>query len=326
MIASMPSLPTRRSVVRAGGLGAMVLGLSACGIRLESDAPRIPLVPTRTPRPGEEGLRALLDNGARVVAACQAWTGPDAAPAATLAGLVRTQDTTLAALLDAAGAPTPTPSPTGTGTATSTTPAGGGSATDAARAAAGAVAALEDLEPIGPELRPTVASILASRVAWAATLGQPDALASAAATPTRRPTGTPTSSAPAAATPWLQATWAARYAFQVVTARSAGAQRLHGRRTLELLDRTETAQLAALGTTAPPEPIGFDLPFAVTDAASARRLAVHAGEGLRTAYGAQLGAPVGADPLLTAARWLSVAERIVLEWGGKAEPFPGLVA
>ena len=56
MIASMPSLPTRRSAVRAGGLGAMVLALSACGIRLESDAPRIPLVPTRTPRPGEAGL------------------------------------------------------------------------------------------------------------------------------------------------------------------------------------------------------------------------------------------------------------------------------
>ena len=53
---------------------------------------------------------------------------------------------------------------------------------------------------------------------------------------------------------------------------------------------------------------------------------MHAAEGLRTAYGAQLGAPVGTDPLLTAARWLSVAERVVIEWGGKAEPFPGLVA
>jgi hypothetical protein len=320
MIAGMPSRPTRRSALRACGLGALVLGLSACGIRLESDAPRIPLVPRRTPRPGEAGLRSLLDNGERIVAACESWTGSDAAPAAALAGLVRAQDTTLAALLDSAGAPTP--SATGTMTAT----AGSGSATTTGRAAAGAAAALGDLAPIGADLRPTVASILASRVAWATSLGQPDSLAPEGLTAsTRRATASPTP-APAAAVPWLEATWAARYAFQVVTARSAGDQRLRGRRTLELLARTETAQVAALGTTAPPEPIGFDLPFAVTDAASARKLAVHAGEGLRTAYGAQLDAPVGADPLLTAARWLSVAERIVIEWGGKAEPFPGLVA
>ncbi len=322
MIAGMPSQPSRRSAVRAGGLGALVLGLSACGIRLESDAPRIPLVPTRTPRPGESGLRALLDNGAAIVAACEAWAGPDAAPAATLAGLVRTQDTTLAALLDAAGAPAPTATATGTGTPTSS--AGAGSASATGRTASAAARTLPALAPILADLRPTVASVLASRVAWATTLGQPDTLSSASATPsTRGATAAP--SAATAVTGWLEATWAARYAFQVVTARSGGDQRQHGGRTLELLARTETAQMAALGTTAPPEPIGFDLPFAVTDAATTRRLAVHAGEGLRTAYGAQLGQPVGADPLLTAARWLSVAERIVIEWGGKAEPFPGLV-
>jgi hypothetical protein len=270
------------------------------------------------------GLQALLDNGERIVAACESWTGSDAAPAATLAGLVRTQDTTLAALLVGAGAATP--SATGTPATTATVTAGGGSATTAGRAAAGAAAALGELAPIGADLRPTVASILASRVAWATSLGQPDSLASATTTtPTRRATATPTS-APAAAAPWLEATWAARYAFQVVTARSAGEQRMRGSRTLELLASAETAQVAALGTTAPPEPIGFDLPFAVTDAASARKLAVHAGEGLRTAYGAQLDAPVGTDPLVTAARWLCIAERIVIDWGGKAEPFPGLVA
>lgn len=322
MIAGMPSQPTRRSAVRAGMLGAVVCGLSSCGIRLESDAPRIPLVPTRTPRPGEAGLRSLLANGERILASCRAWTGADAAPATTLAGLVRTQDATLTALLDAAGAPTTGPPTSVTSAATTT----GGSASETGRAAAGAVAALDRLAPIEADLRPTVTSILASRSAWAATLGQPDPLAGAGGRPTPpTATPTPTPSQPGAATPWLEATWAALYAFQVVTARSAGTQRMHGRRTLELLARTETAQLAALGTTAPPEPIGFDLPFAVTDAATARALAVHAGEGLRSAYGAQLGVPVGADPLLAAARWLCVAERIVIEWGGKAEPFPGLV-
>ncbi len=324
MIAGMPSQPTRRSAVRAGGLGALVLGLSACGIRLEADAPRIPLVPTRTPRPGEAGLRALLDHGTDVVAACEAWTGPGAAPAATLGGVVRAQDTTLAALLAAAGAPTTSPT---TPTASATTAATRGSAATTGRVAAAAVATLPALRPIEADLLPTVASILASRVAWATILGQPDALATVAppSGPTATANATPASTPTAPGVGWLEATWAAQYAFEVVTARSAGDQRLRGRRSLELLDRSEAAQLAALATTPPPKPIGFDLPFAVSDAASARRLAVHAGEGLRTAYGAQLDGPLGADPLLTAARWLSVAERTVLGWGGKAAAFPGLM-
>ena len=324
MIARMPTQPSRRVVVRAGGLGAVLLGLSACGIRLESDAPRIPLVPTRTPRPGEAGLQALLDNGAAILAACAAWTGPGASPAATLGGIVRAQDTTLAALLVQAGAPTTSATATATPSGPVTPPATattGGSAAATGRVAADAARTLAGLASIEADLVPTVVSVLASRVAWGTVLGQPDSLASLTAP--ARPTATPTA-APVAG--WLQATWAAQYAFQVVTARSAGEQRLRGLRCLDLLDRTETGQRDALATTAPPEPIGFDLPFPVTDAASARRLAVHAAEGLRTAYAAQLGRPVGADPILDPARWLSVAERLVIGWGGKAEPFPGLVA
>lgn len=43
-----------------GALAAGVTTLTGCGVRLEDDAPRIPLVPTREPIPGESALLAML--------------------------------------------------------------------------------------------------------------------------------------------------------------------------------------------------------------------------------------------------------------------------
>lgn len=320
MIAGMPPEPTRRAALRVAGTGALALGLSACGIRLESDAPRIPLVPTRTPRPGEDGLRALLDNGTEILAACAAWTGPDAAPAATLAGLVRTQDASLTGLLAAAGAPTPTVLPT---TPTPTSTGSGGSAARTGRIASTAAGILPELVGIDVDLIPTVVSVVASRVAWATTLGQPDSLV-ALTMPSATASASPAPSSDGSAD-WLEPTRGAQYAFQVVAARSAGDQRLRALNALELLDRVEAAQVAALPTTAPPEPVGFALPFEVKDAGSARKLAVHAAEGLRASYATDLGSSTTPGAMARATHWLSVAERLVIGWGGKAEPFPGLV-
>ena len=85
--------------MRALGVAGLWAGgavlLAGCGIRLEDDAPRVPLVPTRTPIPGETELVALL-LGSRTLAA--------AASAPYAAGLAR-QEAVLDAALRERGVP-----------------------------------------------------------------------------------------------------------------------------------------------------------------------------------------------------------------------------
>ncbi len=81
----------RRWVV-SGLLGAAVLPASACGIRLEDDAPRVPLVPTRTPVPVEAALVALTRDTVALATASAALEGD---LAADLAALHRRQHTVL---------------------------------------------------------------------------------------------------------------------------------------------------------------------------------------------------------------------------------------
>ncbi|MCB1251843.1 MAG: hypothetical protein KDB39_01035, partial [Austwickia sp.] len=103
----------RRAALRGGLLAGAGLALSACGIRLEDDAPKVPLVPTRTPIPGEAELLALLHAVSALAAS---------APAAYAAGLGRQ-----AAVLDSAlrerGVPqsslSPSPSASGSGATSS---------------------------------------------------------------------------------------------------------------------------------------------------------------------------------------------------------------
>lgn len=52
-------IPDRRAVLR-GGLLIGSLSLVGCGVRLEDDAPDVPLVPTREPVPGETVLLTVL--------------------------------------------------------------------------------------------------------------------------------------------------------------------------------------------------------------------------------------------------------------------------
>lgn len=323
MIAAMPvPPPASRRAVLLGGLGTLALG--GCGIRLESDAPALPGVPTRTPRPGEDALIALLKTGRQVEALATSWTGGADARrwAVALAAVVRAQDETLARVLAAAGAPNPSASATpSTGVAPSaraggplpSAPALATLLSDAATQTAGAAL-------VEADLRPTLVAVLASRAAWTATLGRPYPLAAADA-------ATPHPAWPSGLVPWVLATRAARYALQVVAARSDGAQRTTALLGLEQLGTLEREQLAVAGTATPPEAVGYALPFPVTDAASAARLARHAATGLRTTYASALdGLPAGEPAFADAARWLGRAEALVLQWGGPAEPFPGLSA
>ena len=51
--------PVRRRTLLVAAVGTLALPAAGCGIRLEDDAPRLPLVPTRTPVPAEAALVGL---------------------------------------------------------------------------------------------------------------------------------------------------------------------------------------------------------------------------------------------------------------------------
>ncbi len=303
---SRPGVP-RRTVM--AGVVAAVLSTSGCGIRLEDDAPRLPLLPTRTPVPAEAELVALTRDTAALAAL--AATVPSAL-AADLATVHRRQYTVLRTTLLTRGVPandldpTPTASPSPT-----STPAARRAALAAAEGASAASAA--SFAGVADDLRPTLASLHAQRYA-AATL-----LAGRAPTVPLDPVGGDRVGALATLTD------SAVYFQEVVSARSAGAQRARSDTTLAALRGLLVDQQA--GGARPDTSLGHPLPFPVDDAASAARLARQSLTTLRAGYGEHLGPVVASDggPGLAAlTRWLGGVEVQAHRWGVALEPFPGL--
>ena len=100
----MPRAPTRRAVLTALGLGAVgSAALAACGIRLEDDAPRVPLIPTREPVPGEASCSGCGGTGDLAEQAAALGGAATALPA-RLAALHQEQAEVLRGLLRARGA------------------------------------------------------------------------------------------------------------------------------------------------------------------------------------------------------------------------------
>ena len=135
-MAEAPAVGVARRTAMAGVLAGVVLPAAACGIRLEDDAPRVPLVPTRTRVPGEVELVALTRDTAALAELAAAAPGDLAADLATIH---RRQHTVLRSTLlrrhvpvddldaaaDAPGGVTPQPGPT----ASTSEPAGSGGTT-----------------------------------------------------------------------------------------------------------------------------------------------------------------------------------------------------
>ena len=307
-----PGIP-RRTVV--AGVVAAVLPTAGCGIRLEDDAPRVPLVPTRTPVPAEAELVALTRGTAALAELAATVPG---AVAADLATLHRRQHTVLRSTLLADGVPAadpdaaPSASPTATATSSpSATTTGGRAALAAAEGASAATAA--GFAGVSDDLRATMASLHAQRYAAAALLsGRPP-------TVPLDPVGGDQVSALATAAS------AAVYFLEIVSARSTGAQRDRSDATLAALRELRADQLA--GGAQPDDSLGHPLPFPVDDAAAAARLARASLTTLRAAYGEHLGPIVASDggPGLAAlTRWLGTVEVEAHRWGVDLEPFPGL--
>ncbi len=311
---SRPGVPRRTAVA---GVVAAVLSASGCGIRLEDDAPRLPLLPTRTPIPAEAELAALTRDTAALAALADSVAGALAdsvagALAADLATLHRRQHTVLRTTLLTGGVPatdldaTPTAAPSPT-----PSPAARRAALETAEGAAAASAA--SFAGVADDLRATIASLHAQRYAAAALLAG-------------RPPTVPLDAVGGDAVGAMAgSTAAAVYFVEVVGARSTGAQRARSDTTLTALRAVLADQLAGGGR---PDPsLGHPLPFPVDGPAAAARLARDTLTTLRAGYGQQLGAVVASadGPGLAAlTRWLGAVEVEAHRWAVALEPFPGL--
>ncbi len=317
-------------------LGAAATALSACGVRLEDDAPRVPLVPTRTPVPGEAVLVALTrdtDRMAQLAARLGGDLGADlAAIHARQHAVLRTtlvRDQVPAEGLDAGPLPTPTASPTTPPTASSTgtptpSPAGTPSAgpttsgpvlqrAQLAQLEAAAASGSGSFAQVAAGLRAPVAALHAQRYAAASLLaGQPPAVPS-----------DPVTGEDVAAL--AGCTSAATWFLEVVAARAAGAQRVRAEATLDALRGLLADQVA--GGSRPPDTLGHPLPFPVKTPADGVRLAREALTALRSQHGAALEGLVtahGASGAQGATRWLGTIEVEAHRWGVALAPFPGL--
>jgi Domain of unknown function (DUF4439) len=326
---------TRRALV-SGALAGLALPAAGCGIRLEDDAPRVPLVPTRTPVPAEAELVALTRDTRALAELAATVSGP---VASDLVVIHRRQHTVLrttlvrrqvpATDLDASStAPAPSstgPSPTSPGTTGPSTtspsaasPSPGPAPTASAKvslaeAEAAAAASAGTFADVEPDLRATIAALHAQRYA-AATL-----LSGRHPVVPREPVSGPDVEALAASTS------AAIYLFEVVSARTDGAQRKRSDATLATLRDLRADQVA--GGSVPDDTIGHPLPFDVDTAAEATRLAREVLSALRAGYGEHLGPLVesaGGPGLEAATRWLGTVEVEAHRWGLDLVPFPGL--
>ncbi|MFQ6170309.1 hypothetical protein ACK8HX_01770 [Oryzobacter sp. R7] len=332
-----------RRVVLTAAVVAAISPATGCGIRLEDDAPRVPLVPTRTPLAAEDALVALTRDCLALASAAEGLPGE---LGAELAALHRRQHTVLRTTLvrrqvppaDLDAGPSPTGSasgtPSGSGTpAGSATPTASPSSerspsaapspssspdpqetrTALAAAEAAAAAAAGTLAGVDADLRATVAALHAQRYAAATLLAG-------------RPPDVPADPVTGEAVVGLVArTEAATWFLEVVVARSAGAQRQRADVSLAAL-RALRGDLVAGGSRAEAA-IGHPLPFPVATAADAARLAREVLTTLRTDLGAVLDPLVsahGALGLAAATRWLGTVEVEAHRWGVDLAPFPGL--
>ncbi|MEU4588472.1 ferritin-like domain-containing protein [Kitasatospora aureofaciens] len=229
-----------------------------------------------------------------------------------------------------AGSGTPTPgAPT---TAPSTTPTPTTSAALATLERQTAQSHLADLDAARPPLARLLASIAAANALHATTLGAPPDQPDPATTPIPSPSATaPSATSPGTALPALQqalsAEHAAVYGYGVVGAHLPDDQQRADARTYYAAHQAQRDAwqrlLTTLGTTPTPAAGGYQLPFPVTDAPTATKLAAHLETRLTTVY-ADLVADLPTPHRRTAATALRDCTLRAQHWGAPTTPFPGL--
>lgn len=309
--ARMPRLWSRRGLLIALAAGS-VTTLSACRVQLEESAPHIPLIPTRVPMKDEKTLLEVLSRTRSLESLARAVGQTSTSPAGRLSAVHATQVAVITRLLRDGGVSqsaigrSPATSPTGS----LSHPVLSAAALSAAESESLSYVALADISNAHVAL---IGSMLAQRMASVTLLG-----GVAAPVPPSGLNG-------AEAVPLLEAIRAAVYGFEIVAAQIDSTGRTLAMSTLLSL-RTRTSELQTLvGSSGPPPPLGYELPFPVSDPDSARRLALHLLEALLTRQAAALVPAAGeAAALTTLVHWLGTTESIASEWGASLAAFPGL--
>lgn len=304
---------TRRSVLTLSARGVvgagLVLSVSACGLRLDRPPPTPP-VPTRRPAPDEKLLLSVIADLAQLVTAEQTIASDGAAGGAslsqpirsTLSGLLRLhreQVTVLTGRLTNDGVPLAsiTSAPT-TGPLPRTVDelAAGLASLDGSDWAAVAGAT--------PPTRELLTAAYSLRLAGAVELAR-DVAVPSPPSPVREAL--------------LARTRPLVYAFEVVAAQSTKAQRTRAVATLRALTRLEE-ELAAGGRTAP---TAWSLPFPVTTAAAADRLATRVMSSAVAALVDVVGPSPSAATLRDGATWSARVQSLAVDWSVPLTAFPG---
>ncbi len=183
----------------------------------------------------------------------------------------------------------------------------------AAEATALTATALDTLSGATTLHRPTLTAVAASRAAAATGLGSTVAWPASDALPG------------AGLVRLLDATRAVAYGFEIVAAHLADDARAAALATLQQVRQREGGLLSAAGSAAPPEPLGYGLPFPVRTAGEARRLATTILTGL-IARGLDplTTLPTGSRAIGTLVRLQAEAVTLAAAWGVAPTPFPGM--
>jgi len=297
-----------------------VTALSGCRVQREEGDPRVPLAPTRVPMKDEKALLAVLGRTVSLTSLTKAVGGAPSSVTRRLGAVHAIQVEVIASLLRDGGVPeslidaSRSANPTTPAASASTSPTRL-SPTRAAALFAAEHSSMRDVVPASLSRAhiALIGSLLAQRTAAVALFGG------------RAAHAVPSGLKGAEAVRLLAAARASVYGFEIVAAQVDNSGRALAMSTLASLE-TRTSELqTVVGSTGAPRPLGYELPFPVTNTRSARRLALHLLEALLASQAAALGPATGdRDALAGIVQWLGSTEAAACRWGAPLAAFPGL--
>jgi len=317
----MPTSWSRRSLLVALAAGS-VTALSGCRVQREEGDPRVALTPTRVSMKDEKALLAVLGRTVSLTSLTKAVGGAPNSVTGRLGAVHATQVEVIASLVRDGGVPESlidaSRSANPTAPAASAPASASPTRLSPTRAAALSAAEHSSMSDVVPDSLSRahialIGSLLAQRTAAVALFGG------------RAAHAVPSGLKGAEAVRLLAAARASVYGFEIVAAQIDNSGRALAVSTLASLE-TRTSELqTVVGSTGAPRPLGYELPFPVTNTRSARRLALHLLAALLASQAAALGPATGdRDALAGIVQWLGSTEAAACRWGAPLAAFPGL--
>ena len=317
----MPASWSRRSLLVALAAGS-VTALSGCRVQREEGDPRVALTPTRVSMKDEKALLAVLGRTVSLTSLTKAVGGAPNSVTGRLGAVHATQVEVIASLVRDGGVPESlidaSRSANPTAPAASAPASASPTRLSPTRAAALSAAEHSSMSDVVPDSLSRahialIGSLLAQRTAAVALFGG------------RAAHAVPSGLKGAEAVRLLAAARASVYGFEIVAAQIDNSGRALAVSTLASLE-TRTSELqTVVGSTGAPRPLGYELPFPVTNPRSARRLALHLLAALLASQAAALGPATGdRDALAGIVQWLGSTEAAACRWGAPLAAFPGL--